>query len=236
MNEKSSVDKCLSFISAQLESGMQAGRESLSAKPPPSITISRQTGAGGIPIAEDLAAYLRTHGPSTGRPWTVFDKNLVDQVMADHNLPREIARYLPEDRISKIDDMVEELLGLHPPSWTLLRQTAETVMRLAELGNAILVGRGANLITARLENVFHVRLVGSVEKRVKLVEEFYGLESKEALRFLHKEDRGRQRYMKEQFGQEIDNPLLYHLVINTDRVSYQEATWLIGQTVLRKYC
>jgi hypothetical protein len=235
MNDKFAVDKCLSFIHAQLESGSQTARAEASKQRPPSITISRQTGAGGIPIADDLAAYLQTKCPKGRRPWTVFDKNLVDQVMAEHNLPREIARYLPEDRISQINDMVEELLGLHPPSWTLLRQTAETVLRLAELGNAILVGRGANLITGRLQNVLHVRLVGSIEKRRKLVEDFYHLDAKAALQFLRKEDRGRKRYMKEYFGQDVDDPLLYHLVINTDRVSYQEATWLVGEMVLRKF-
>jgi hypothetical protein len=233
MNKKIAVDKCLSFIHAQLESVAQTAPARSQA--PPSVTISRQTGAGGIPIAEDLAAYLQAHGPKCGRPWTVFDKNLVEQVMADHNLPREIARYLPEDRISKIEDMVTELLGLHPPSWTLLGQTAETILRLAELGKVILVGRGANIITAKLSNVFHVRLVGSVEARVKLVEEFYRLDSKSALRFLKKEDRARQRYFKEHFSEDIEDPLLYDLVINTDRVSYEEATRLIGDMVLRKF-
>jgi hypothetical protein len=188
-----------------------------------------------MPIAEELASYLQEHGPKTRRPWTVFDKNLVEQVLEDHNLPREIARYLPEDKISQLNDMVEELLGLHPPSWTLLRQTTETVLRLAQLGNVILVGRGANVITGRLENVFHVRLVGSVEQRVQLVEEYYQLSRKAALQFLQKEDRGRQRYLKRYFGKNVDDPLLYHMTLNTDRISYQDATRLIGDAVLRKF-
>ncbi len=234
MTDKSSFEKCQRYIGAQLASGGKAARGE-SKRREPAITISRQTGAGGIPIAEHLAEYLQTHGPKTPRPWTVFDKNLVDQVLADHDLPKEIARYMPEDRISQIDDMVEELLGLHPPSWTLLRQSTETILHLAELGNVILVGRAANVITAQLDHVFHVRLVGSPAVRVKLVEEFYHLSRKAALDFMRKEDRGRQRYVKRYFHQNIDDPLLYHLIINTDRLSQEEATRLIGDAVLHKF-
>jgi cytidylate kinase len=232
MNTTSSFEKCLTYIGAQLGTKSQSrtsdGRE-------PTITISRQAGAGGIPIADRLADYLREHGPKTPRPWTVFDKNLVEQVLTDHNLPRALARYMPEDRVSQISDMVEELLGLHPPSWTLLRQTTETILRLAELGNVILVGRAANVISNKLENTFHVRLVGSPEIRVKLLQDFYRLSEKEALAFMKKSDQGRKRYVRRYFHQSLEDPLLYHLTVNTDRFSIEESTRLIGEAVLRKF-
>ena len=233
MNNKSTFDKYLVYIGAELEP--KPTRSRLAQPPGPSVTISRQTGAGGMPIAEHLAEYLQLHGSKAQRPWTVFDKNLVEEVLADHHLPRELARYMPEDKISEISDMVEELLGLHPPSWTLLRQTTETILHLAQLGNAILVGRGANVITLGLENVFHVRLVGSEDQRVALVESFYDLKPKAARAFMNKEDRARRRFLKKYFNKDIDDPLLYHLIINTDRVSYEEATQLIGEAVLARF-
>ncbi|MFO1497603.1 MAG: cytidylate kinase family protein [Verrucomicrobiota bacterium] len=233
MSDKSSFEKCLTFIGTQLESKPLRPRKHERLEP--SVTISRETGAGGIPIAEHLAEYLQAHGPRTQRPWTVFDKNLVEQVLADHNLPQELSRYMPEDKISQISDMVEELLGLHPASWTLLRQTTETVLHLAQLGNVILVGRGANVITAALENTFHVRLVGSESQRVALVEEFYKLTRRSALAFVKKEDRGRRRFLRRYFKKDIDDPLLYHLIINTDRISFEEATRLIGEAVISRF-
>src|ERR1041385_5918223 len=153
MNGKSSFEKCLVYIGAQLEADTKSARGQARKRVQPSVAISRQTGAGGVPIAEHLAEYLQSHGPKPQRPWTVFDKNLVEQVLKDHDLPQEIARYMPEDRISQILDMVEEVLGLHPASWTLLHQTTETILHLAELGNVIMVGRAANVITAQLDNV-----------------------------------------------------------------------------------
>lgn len=35
--------------------------------------------------------------------------------------------------------MVDELLGLHPSSWTLVEHTTQTIRRLAVMGNVILV-------------------------------------------------------------------------------------------------
>lgn len=232
MNTNANFERCLVYIGSQLEPKSSRGRQR---QPEPAITISRQTGAGGIPIAEQLAAYLQRHGPKPQRPWTVFDKNLVEQVLADHDLPKELAKFMPEDKISAISDMVEELLGLHPPSWTLMRQTTETILHLAELGNVILVGRGANVITASLANAFHVRLIGSKEERVRLVSSFYDLDRSSALAFLRKEDRARQRFLRKHFQKDIDDPLLYHLVINTDRIDVPEATRLIGDAVLQKF-
>ena len=45
----------------------------------------------------------------------------------------------------------------------------------------------------------------------------------------------RARFVKKHFGKKIDDPLLYHLVINTDRLSYEEATILIGEAVLHHF-
>jgi cytidylate kinase len=234
MKDIASFDKCLVYIDTQLTPGAKRSWGAPERRPP-AVAISRQAGAGGIPIAEHLAEYLQVHGPKTERPWTVFDKNLVEKVLSEHHLPKEIARYMPEDRISQISDMVEELFGLHPPSWTLLRQTTETILHLAELGNVILVGRASSVITAQLDNVFHVRLVGSVAERVKLVEDYYHLSRKAALEFMRKEDQGRRRYVKRYFHCDIEDPLLYHMILNTDRLSYQEATQLIGDAVLHKF-
>jgi hypothetical protein len=42
---------------------------------------------------------------------------------------------MPEDRVSDLTDLIDEMFGLHPPFWTLVNQTAETILRLAEQGN-----------------------------------------------------------------------------------------------------
>jgi len=51
---------------------------------------------------------------------------------------------------------------------------------------------------------------------------------------VQKEDRGRQRYLRKYFRADIDDPLIYHLVINTDRFSEDQAARLIAEAVLRR--
>ncbi len=197
------------------------------------VTISRQAGSGAWIVARELAGILDRRAPADGVKWTVFDKELVEKVLEDHHLPKKLADFMPEDRVSMLNDTITELLGLHPPSWTLARASSETILKLAELGNVILIGRGANLITARLHHVFHVRLVGTLERRIQRVIEHLQLERKPAAEFVERADRGHGRYIREHFKAEIENPLLYDLVINTDRIDCSQAAELIAESLLR---
>jgi cytidylate kinase len=49
-----------------------------------------------------------------------------------------------------------------------------------------------------------------------------------------REDRGRKRYLKRYFDTDLDDPMLYHLVINTDLVPYEEAARIIADAVLER--
>ena len=120
---------------------------------------------------------------------------------------------------------------MRPSASTLVRKTAATILRLAELGNVVLIGRGANLVTRKLDYAFHARLVGSVRCRVRYLEGYLHLSPRAAAEYVRKEDLGRKRYVKKYYAEDIDDPLLYHLVINTDRVSYVEAARMIAEAV-----
>src|SRR3990172_6297606 len=197
----------------------------------PVITISRQAGSGAHVVAEELVARLQARAGPGSPPWTVFDRNLVDRVLKDHELPDRLAEFMPEDRVSEIADTMDELFGLHPSTRTLVLDTADTILHLAELGNVVLIGRGANIITSELDRAFHVRLVGSVQRRVEYVQEHLHLGPDAAAKYVREEDLGRKRYLKKYYAKDIDDPLLYHLVINTDRVSCVEAARMIAEAL-----
>jgi len=227
------VDRCLAFINCQLQ---PAGKRS-DGQPPPAraaVTISRQAGCGAPGVAEKLAAYLQSHTSKDAPPWTVFDRNLVEKVLEDHHLPQRIGKFMPENWISEIEDTIDELFGLHPPAWLLVRQTAETILRLAWLGNVILIGRGSNIITAKLEHVFHVRLVAPLEKRIGQKQMSDQLDRNGAIELIRREDRGRKRYLKRYYKKDIGDPLRYDLTINTGLVGFDQAAHIIGDAVIRR--
>jgi cytidylate kinase len=195
----------------------------------PCITISRQMGAGGIEVAELLANRL-SNGAQLA--WTVFDRNLAELVWKNENLPAPVGRFLEQEIPKSIRDAVQELLGVRTTGSHLVEHTALTVLRLACLGNAIFIGRGANIITASQKCVFHVRLVAPFSKRVRQIEEHHRLSTQEAVELIAATDDTRRRYLKHYFRAEIDDPINYHLILNTGLTGHEEAARLIADATL----
>lgn len=230
--EPAGIQKFDAFVRAQFRT--QARGKDLPPGERPLVTVSRQSGAGGISFAESLATLLTSRSPRGSVPWTVFDRNLVERVLAEHGLSEETARFMEEDDSPGLDDAVGEIIGLHPSRWHMVHQTTETILRLARMGNCILVGRGASIITSHLTGAFHVRLVGTEDARVAHLQEHLGVSRKAAREVMEKEDRGRVRYLKKYFRTDVNDPTGYHLVINTDRVGYEEAARIVGEAVLAR--
>jgi cytidylate kinase len=85
-----------------------------------------------------------------------------------------------------------------------------------------------------LPQVLHVRLIGSVELRANHLQVFDKLDKKDALARIAREDGGRWRYLKRYFGKDIDDPLLYHMVINTDWVTLRQAAATVAELALTR--
>ena len=203
----------------------------------PSITISRESGAGATTVAQMAAERLNAiiKPGEAEAAWTVFDKNLAKEVLVEHKLPPELEKFMVEDARLPVESIVEELLGLHPNDWWLAQQTTKTILRLASMGRVIMVGRGAEVITQLLPDVLHVRLVAPLSKRIVHAEEFYGLSANGATMKVSEEDQARRRYLRRYFDADCDNPLLYHLVINTAKTGLAGAAEIIVEAVLRKH-
>ena len=228
------VEHCASFVSSQFQPGGTAGLDT-EVGVRRAVTISRQAGCGALAVAEKLARYLQEHSSKHAIPWKVFDRNLMEKVLEDHDLPTRLAQFLPEDRVSFVEDILADLLQAYPPSQTVIRQTTETILKLASLGNVILIGRGGNVITARLPNMLHVRLVAPLKERIEHCHDAYGMTKTKAAKFCRREDLGRERYLKKYFHADVNDPLLYHLIINTGLVTYDDAAKLIGDAVLNPH-
>ncbi len=134
MKIQPNLENCLAFVNCQLQPATRLAYLEKNAFQPRAVTISRQAGCGALVVANKLAEILQQRGPADAPSWTVFDRNLMDKVLEDHNLPKWFAKFLPEDRLSELQDIIDELFGLHPPSWTVVEQTAETILQLADLG------------------------------------------------------------------------------------------------------
>jgi cytidylate kinase len=201
----------------------------------PCITISRQTGAGADVVSQLLADYLEEYNTAQKIKWTIFYRNLIEKVIEDHNFPATIKELMKEDKYSHVNNLLQELLTGYPGYYTIESKTAETILRLGSLGNVIIVGRGSNIITSKLNNTLHVRLIAPFEKRVTHVQEVYDIQDRNnAVDFTRKEDEARKKYVKTLFHKDIEENELYHLVLNTGNLGYQASAEIIGNAVIKK--
>jgi len=190
-------------------------------------------GCGAVYVAEKLANYLDKHMPAPGVKWTIFDRQLMQKVLEDHQLPTSLAKILSEDRTSFVQDTIADIFNVHPTADKMVKLISETIVQLASVGNVIIVGRGANIVTARMPHVLHVRLVAPLEDRIERVCREYNKTPAEARHYCLEEDPARTRYIKTYFKTDINDPVNYHLVINTSRISYDDVAKLIGETLQR---
>jgi cytidylate kinase len=231
MQNQAGFDRCRSFIDCQL-GPKKAGKADRQPGRFRAVTLSRQTGSGAHAIAEALAVRLAAQEKAPGRPWTVFDRELVARVLEDHNLPAKMADSIPEDRMTELQDAVDELFGLRPGSWAFVQQTSETILRLVELGHVILIGRAANIVTRHREDVLHVRLVAPEQERVQRLQADRQLTRKSALAIVRQEDLGRARYVRKYFETDINEPSQYHLTLNTAWLGQERAVELLSDLML----
>jgi cytidylate kinase len=226
---RNSLDVFARYLSAQ------APLQKAPSIPKPAITISRQSGAGALTVANLVAEQLDKECPGEPPcPWTVFDRNLATKILDDHSLSAKVERFMPEDTRFPLTDVLESLLGLHPINWTLKEYAKETIQKLATRGNVILVGRGATIVTAALPRVLHVRLVAPFDFRVKHFAKFYEIPVAKAPHLVREKDEARRRYVQSYFNADINDIVHYHLVINTARTGFEGAAQIISNALVNR--
>ena len=102
------------------------------------------------------------------------------------------------------------------------------VQDLAQGGNVVVIGRGGNVILKDLPNALHVYVVSSVESRVKLIMERENLEEAAAEKFVKDNELSRVAYYKKFFNVQPEDPVLYHLFLNADRLGQEQAAKIIA--------
>lgn len=198
----------------------------------PFVTISRESGTGVSDFVNTLASCLDQVVPGE-KPWTVFDRNLVEEVLKSRELSPFLASFLPEDRISDIQSGVGEILGLHPSLWDLIRSTNNMMRRLARAGHVILVGRGANFATGEVPHGLHLRLVAPSAYRARHKARELGLSVDDAVVRNARVDAARRKYVQSVFEADVERPQAYDFIINVARLPAEAAADLIAHAVQR---
>jgi cytidylate kinase len=108
-----------------------------------------------------------------------------------------------------------------------VRLVGMVVRGLARMGNVLIVGRGGQVLLRSHPDTLHVQIVAPLPYRIEAVMAKHGLTKREAASRTRDSDRERADYLRRYHNAEWLDPVLYHLAINTGRVSIQTAVDLI---------
>ncbi|GAA4359324.1 hypothetical protein GCM10023165_55240 [Variovorax defluvii] len=110
--------------------------------------------------------------------------------------------------------------------------TAEEVFSLADAGNVVLRGWGATCLLRPVPHVVCVRITRSLKKRVEWLMAHLDTDDAEfAEAEIRRSDHAHASRMHEQFGVTWGDPVLYDIVLNTDRVSVESCVEQIRRMV-----
>jgi CMP/dCMP kinase len=220
------------------------------------VTISRQYGSGGSEIADQIC---KTTGyrlfDKHILTMAAFEAGLADQEIVDYcednykvkNFFDRLfgsSRHITQVRIWKEDRqgvrIKDELLLGEDHALFLERKAIETAYKI---GNMVIVGRGGQVILGAYPDVLHVRVLAPLEERLLRVRGYPDMagrafsDSVEARRaaqdLIIMSDARSEEYMKRFYGVDWSDPQLYHMIINTSKVSLELAASVIIEAAQR---
>jgi cytidylate kinase len=102
----------------------------------------------------------------------------------------------------------------------LVHYTTEEILRLAQRGNVLIKGWGAATLLRGLPQVISARVCAPMDFRVGVLMHRLGINDADAVRAqIERDDAARARTMTVYFNVEHEDPRLYHVVVNTERLS-----------------
>src|SRR3989304_1655291 len=120
--------------------------------------------------------------------------------------------------------------GGAPPAPRRFAQYVEaTVQEMAARDDIVLVGLASTIILAGMPHTLRVRVTASEGRRAERVAPARGLDATAALDRVRQSDRERGGRVWFLYHVDLENPLLYDLVMNTDRLQAGEGAGLGGE-------
>lgn len=190
------------------------------------VTISRADGT----YAERIACEV---GNILGLP--VYDHEIVEHIATKSEVRLETVRSLDEQAQNRLDDYMSAIFRENNFDQSeYMRSLIETIIGLWGHGPCVLIGRGANHIVYRKHRL-SVRLVASLPHRIRLVHHAEGIGEEEAKRRIQRKDAEREAFVRRSFGQDIDDPVEYDLMINVTGLEEADCAALIAEAYRRKF-
>lgn len=184
----------------------------------PVIAMTQEMGS----LAKDVSLQLAQTGQLA-----IMRHEVLENVAGRMHVPGSLISRLREGKAGLVERLTtdKERVAVY---------TAQEVFDLADKGNIVLRGWGATCLLRPVRHVLRVRVTRPFRQRVAWLMEHLGTDDESfAEAEVRRSDDAHASRMHDQFGVTWGDPLLYDLVLNTDRVSVESCVEQIRQLASR---
>jgi cytidylate kinase len=179
------------------------------------VAVSENLGSLGIEIGHAVAASLG---------YQFAERDIISK--AADRFGADVARlsHAVEERPTLVD-------RLNPAQRRFAQYVEATVQEMAARDDIVLVGLASTIILAGMPHTLRARVTAPERRRAERVAQAQGLDPAAALDRVRQSDRERGGRVSFLYHVDLENPLLYDLVINTDRLETEEGARLVQQAL-----
>lgn len=206
-------------------------------KDPFVITISREVGSGGRTIGRKLAEKLGVR---------FSDKELVDELQKKLNLTVDSIEELKGKKKRWLDDFIQMVAPV-PMSGMLVDGDSDYISEynlslsvndvfeaereilngIADEGSCVIAGRSGFFVLKGRPNKVDILITASREKRIARIMDKQNLSRQKAEEVIDSVDKARDNYVKRYTGQSRYDARNYHIVLNMDYITEDQAVAMI---------
>jgi cytidylate kinase len=196
------------------------------------LTISRQFGAGGITLGKMIADRLG---------YTFADTEIIQEIAKEANVSPQWVESFEKEAGSKLSRVISSMVSQkwidrvlkdergYLDEQIYLDYLVLIIAKMADENNVVIIGRGSQYILNDHPDAFHILLVNEFENRVKFLIDRFNFSEKKATQVIINEDKRRLNLYSKIHKKDYDNPGLYHLVLNMNRLDLNMAENLVCQ-------
>jgi cytidylate kinase len=188
------------------------------------VTVSRQFGSRGGILAAEVARSMQI---------PLFERELLSGLAMEMKTSETLIDTYErmgygtqELMLTPLSDRYSFLKREIIDSQHYIDSLRKVILELVSLGRVIIVGRCGQCILTDQPDTLHLRFVSEIEDRIDWlgeVDEFSGHTRRQLETHIRKRDMARERFVRKHFEEDINDPILYHLIINFSRLDYQTA-------------
>lgn len=179
----------------------------------PCIAISRERGSGGWMIGKTITEKLK---------YKLFDSAILNEMARNLKISRQVLDTVDEQVQTRMEIWINRLFRnryIEPTDFQ--HHLVQTILSIAEHGNAVFIGRAAHVIIPR-ESCLSLRFVAPIETRIANICETLELAEDKARLDVIQKDRSREAFLQQEFGTNSSELTAFDIIINTHYFNCEE--------------